>query len=115
MNSETHSRLTGVANELILGNLQALSDKGCAIRVRIPLIAGMNDDDHNIKATGAFIAGCKGVQGIDILPYHPSATAKYRKLGRSYPGAALAAPNREHTARVVELLRKYHLDVNIGG
>lgn len=115
MDSTIHERFTGVANELILSNLRALSDNGHAIRVRIPLIGGVNDDEKNIRATGAFVAGCKGVQGIDILPYHPSATAKYRKLGQLYKGAALAAPTKAHIAEIADALRKYIVDVNIGG
>jgi pyruvate-formate lyase-activating enzyme len=55
------------------------------------------------------------VQGIDVLPYHPSATAKYRKLGRAYPGRELTAPSREHLAMVLELLNEYIKDVQIGG
>lgn len=115
LDSHRHQQLTGVANDLILTNLKALSDNGHAIRVRLPLIGGVNDDTENIKATGAFVAGCKGVQGIDVLPYHPSATAKYRKLGRVYPGGALTAPSREHLAMVLELLNEYITDISIGG
>ncbi len=115
LDSHRHQQLTGVANELILANLKALSDNGHAIRVRIPLIGGVNDDIENIRATGAFVAGCQGVQGIDVLPYHPSATAKYRKLGRPYPGRALTAPSRERLAMVLQLLNEYITDVHIGG
>lgn len=115
LDSHRHQQLTGVANDLILANLRTLSDNGHAIRVRIPLIGGVNDDAENIRATGAFVAGCKGVQGIDVLPYHPSATAKYRKLGQPYPGRALTAPSREHLAMVLQLLNEFIPDVHIGG
>jgi pyruvate formate lyase activating enzyme len=115
MDSTIHKRYTGVANELILNNLKTLGDSGQAIRVRIPLIGGINDDEQNIRATGAFVAGCKGVQGIDVLPYHSSATAKYRKLRQTYQGAAFAAPAKAHLESVVDLLKNYIIDVNIGG
>lgn len=115
MDSNRHKQLTGVTNELILANLAALSNNGHAVRVRIPLIGGVNDDAENIRATGAFVAGCKGVQGIDVLPYHPSATAKYRKLGRQYKGLALTVPSRDHLAGILQLLREYITDVHIGG
>ncbi len=115
MDSTIHKQFTGVSNDLILSNLKTLGDNGHAIRVRIPLILGVNDDKKNIHATGAFVARCKGVQGIDILPYHPSATAKYRKLGQMYKGAALTAPTKTHIDELAEILRKYVVDVNIGG
>ncbi len=66
-------------------------------------------------ATGAFVAGCKGIQGIDVLPYHPSATAKYRKLGQAYKGASLTVPSRAHITEVADILKEYVIDVNIGG
>lgn len=115
MDNEIHKRFTGVGNELILSNLKMLSDNGHAIRVRIPLIAGVNDDEKNIHASGAFIAGCQGVQSIDILPYHPSATAKYRKLNQIYQGASFNAPTKAHLDNLTEILKKYIVDVNIGG
>jgi pyruvate formate lyase activating enzyme len=115
MDSNIHKQYTGVANELILHNLKALAATGKPIRIRIPLIAGVNDDEKNIQATGAFAAGCSGVEGIDVLPYHPSATAKYRKLSRNYQGKFLTAPSAETVARVVETLKKYRNDIRIGG
>lgn len=115
MDSKIHEHYTGVANDLILHNLQALATTGKTIRIRIPLIAGVNSEEKNIRATGAFAAGCTGVEGIDVLPYHPSATAKYRKLDRNYPGRLLTAPDGETVARVVATLRKYLDDVRIGG
>lgn len=115
MDSILHEKYTGVSNNLILSNLRALSDEGHAIRVRIPLAAGVNDDEKNIRATGAFVASCKGVQGIDILPYHPSATAKYRKLGKTYKGASLTAPTKARISEIADILKNYVIDVNIGG
>lgn len=115
MNSARHRQLTGVANETILGNLKALSANDRTIRVRIPLIGDINDDEENIRATGIFAASCKGVEGIDILPFHPSATAKYRKLSIPYQGRNFAAPSTKKIAGVATLLKEYISDVRIGG
>ncbi|MDK9708139.1 MAG: glycyl-radical enzyme activating protein [Desulforhopalus sp.] len=115
MDSTIHKRLTGVANDLILANLKELYQAGHAVRVRLPLIQGINDGTENIAAMGAFVAACPGVQGIDILPYHPSATAKYRKLGRVYKGETFTAPDREHIDAIAYSLRNFTDDVSIGG
>jgi pyruvate formate lyase activating enzyme len=115
MDSKRHQQYTGVGNELILHNLQTLSSTGQAVRVRIPLIPGINDDEENIRASGSFIAGCTNVQGIDVLPYHPSATAKYKKLGREYKGQNYQPPSPKIINRTLELLREYVADVQIGG
>jgi pyruvate formate lyase activating enzyme len=115
MDNKRHLQYTGVANDLILRNLQTLSGSGQPVRVRLPLIPGVNDDEKNIRETGSFIAGCKGIQGIDVLPYHPSATAKYKKLGLEYKGKTFTAPTQEQVSRAVQLLMKYISDVGIGG
>ena len=115
MDKKQHQQYTGVANDLILHNLQILANTGKPVRVRIPLIAGINDDENNIRATGAFVAQCKNVQGIDILPYHPSATAKYKKLGLEYKGMQFTAPSQAQLSNTLELLKNYLSDVRIGG
>lgn len=114
MDGERHLLYTGVANDLILANLKALACEK-PVRIRIPLIAGVNSDEENIRATGAFAAGCRRVEGIDVLPYHPSATAKYRKLNKIYQGNLFSAPSGETLARIVEILKQYSDDVRIGG
>ncbi len=115
MDTARHRRYTGVTNELILHNLQQLSAGGHPVRVRLPLIPGVNDDRNNIHATGAFVAKCKSVEGIDVLPYHPSATAKYKKLGRQYKGTQFTTPTQEQLNNTVALLKQYLSDVRIGG
>ncbi len=115
MDNKLHQKYTGVSNDLILYNLKKLSETGQPIRVRIPLIPGINDDEKNIRATGLFIAKCKGIQGIDILPYHPAATAKYRKLGLEYQGKKFTVPSQEQRANTLKILKKYISDVQIGG
>ncbi len=115
MDNRQHQFYTGVANDLILHNLQTVTKSGQQVRVRLPLIAGVNDDEKNIRATGSFIAQCKGITGIDVLPYHPSATAKYRKLGLQYKGKNFTAPPQEQVIRIVQLLKNYTSDVRIGG
>jgi pyruvate formate lyase activating enzyme len=115
MDSRRHQQYTGIGNDLILHNLQALSSNRQAVRVRIPLIPGINDDEKNIRASGSFIAKCTNVQGIDVLPYHPSATAKYKKLGREYKGQNYLPPSQSQITNTVELLREYIANVQIGG
>lgn len=114
MDSKRHEHYTGVGNDLILRNLTALAATGKPIRIRIPLIEGVNTDDENIHATGTLAEGLR-VEGIDILPYHPSATAKYRKLNKTYQGKLFTAPAGETLSRIVEILQQYSDDIRIGG
>jgi len=115
MDDAQHRHYTGVSNELILHNLRLLASGGRQVRVRLPLIPSVNDDEKNVRATGAFVAGCKGIQGIDVLPYHPSATAKYKKLGMKYKGDDFKVPSTELTSKIQAILQQYISDVRIGG
>ena len=115
MDSGKHQFYTGVPNELILHNLKALSAAGHQINARIPLIPDVNDDEVNIRATGFFLSTCPAVQSVDVLPYHPCAKAKYKKLGFDYQGKKMLVPRNEQINNVVSLLSEFGLNVRIGG
>ena len=115
MDSALHRQYTGVANELILSNLQQLATTGVEYRIRIPLLAGINDGEENIRATAEFAAALPGLQGIDVLPYHHMATAKYAKLQTGYRGERRHCPGKEDIARVREILEHFGHTVRIGG
>lgn len=115
MDSRIHREYTGVDNALILENLAALCHAGHRLRVRIPLVAGINDDEANIRATGEFLATLPGIEGIDILLYHSIGKSKYQKLEREYPGANLTAPDQKHIHTLIEIIRNTGHDVRIGG
>lgn len=110
-----HKEYTGVPNELILTNLQMLAKSGAAFRIRIPLLSGINDDEGNIRATGAFAASLPGLQGIDLLPYHHFATSKYTKLGAGYRGEPRHCPGPDDISRVRKILEHFGHRVSIGG
>lgn len=115
MDSEKHRFYTGVPNELILHNLRSLSAAGHTVNARIPLIFGVNDDEINIRATALFLAACETVQSVDILPYHSSAEAKYKKLGLEYRGTKMHAPKDKQLDGIVKLIGEHGLNVRIGG
>ncbi len=115
MDNSEHQRYTGVGNELILHNLAVLASSGAAIRIRIPLLAGVNDGPDNIAATAEFLADCRGVQGVDLLPFHSSAKAKYRKLNQNFPAGEMSAPPRERLDAIAASLRPVVSDLTIGG
>lgn len=115
MDSDLHRRHTGVANDLILANLTMLATTGIPIRIRIPLLAGINDDADNIRATAAFAAGLDSIEAIDLLPYHHIATGKYRKLAIAYSGLPSHVPSPESLKRACAILKSFGHEVSIGG
>jgi pyruvate formate lyase activating enzyme len=115
MDSEKHYRYTGVSNDKILANLKQLSLQGARIIIRLPVVPGINADEENIDRTGALAASLPGVIGINILPYHCAAEAKYTNLGLKNKASDLQHPSEDVIASVARHLESYHLDVKIGG
>jgi pyruvate formate lyase activating enzyme len=115
MNSDKHRHFTGVPNELILENITAIAERGNKVRMRIPLIDGVNNDDDNIIKSGEFITALAGVDSVDLLPYHGAAAAKYRKLDLNYKGSGFAPISEESIAHCAMLLTKMGLKVQVGG
>ena len=115
MDPEKHFRYTGVSNDKILNNLKQLSHRGARIIIRLPVVPGINADEENIDRTGALAASLPGVIGINILPYHRAADAKYRNLGLKNKAPDLQRPSEDVSASVARHLERYHLEVKIGG
>jgi pyruvate formate lyase activating enzyme len=114
MDSDRHRRFTGAPNERILGNLALLAAEGRPVIVRLPLIPGVNDDEGNIRATGAFVASL-GLGRVDLLPYHRAGTAKYERLARPYALAGVDPPAPEDVTQAIRWLEAHGLQARPGG
>lgn len=87
IDSDRHYELTGVRNERILENLEHLIKEGYHVKVRMPLMKGLNSDLETIRRTVDFLMPYKNYdnfQGIDILPYHKLGINKYKQLDLTY-------------------------------
>ena len=115
MDDEKHRQFTGVSNRLILENLQKLTEASANVRVRIPIIPSVNDDEENIRATGEFIASLKTIQDVDLLPYHNIATDKYHRMAHEYALDKIKTPSDERMQELAEVFRKKGFRVTIGG
>lgn len=115
MDDARHLKSTGVSNELILGNLHRLSTLGHDIILRVPVIPGINDDDENIRQTGAFAATLSYLNRLDVLPYHRAGTEKYHRLNKVYELPEARPPSDERMAKIVRILRGFGLQIKIGG
>jgi pyruvate formate lyase activating enzyme len=114
MDDERHRALTGVGNERIHENIVRTVALGKPTVIRIPVVAGCNNDEENIRATGAFIRD--KLQGnilqLQLLPYRKMGIEKYAGLNQAYPmGDDFVPPGRgAWEANILELtgiLREY--------
>lgn len=109
---QAHAVLTGRDNRLILDNLRRLGQTGARVILRVPVIAGKNDDPGNLLAIAA-LAREVGAARIELLPYHKLGVQKYQMLGIPYRGAALTAPESDVLAQRAAEMRKTFPSVEI--
>ncbi len=112
INDQTHKKVTGVSNMLILENLRVLSQMGKKVIVRYPLIPGMNDREEDIRELGAFISSVN-VEEISILPYHKGGMEKARRLGKQI--LVVNPSSAETVNKTKDKLKRYGPKVEIGG
>ena len=110
MDSQKHREKTGIGNERILSNIEALvrnSWKGRLV-LRMPVIEGYNDTLENAEATIAFMKRL-GLFEINLLPFLRLGTSKWEQLGMEYPYAEYSPTEDE----VMERLQDFYLDHRI--
>ena len=113
MDGEKHLRWTGVRNDLILDNLTMLAESGNAIRVRIPILPGVNDDSENLDALTRYLAPL-GVRNIDLLPYHELGNSKYHRLNLAAGMEDIAPPTAAEMETIAARLSRDGFHVRIG-
>ena len=116
IDSEQHAELTGVRNEKILENLKRILNEGHNVKIRMPILKGLNDSDDILQKTMEFLTPFKDLQnfkGIDILPYHKLGINKYTQLDMEYPIKSDLSFSEEDLNHIESLLKKYDIEVNV--
>jgi len=115
MDPVLHRKYTGVSNEIILENLEWLTENRYETVVRIPVIPGVNDTEENIQGVGRFLSGLSIKPDVDLLAYHASATEKYRRFEMPYRLQDIAPPHEGHMRDISDRLEMFGLNVSTGG
>lgn len=110
MDSDIHKELTGVSNELILRNLEAIfTQTKVPTIIRVPVIPGANDSNENLEATARFTKKI-GAKEVNIMAYHRLGTGKYAGLGREYPfGMDVITPSEARMKEVKGIFEAHGL------
>lgn len=116
IDSERHYELTGVRNERILDNLTELIQRGFNVKVRMPLVKGLNDSEDTIRRTLEFLQPFKSYKnflGIDLLPYHKLGINKYKQLDMLYTITEDLSFKEEELDKIEEYILGYDLLVEV--
>jgi pyruvate formate lyase activating enzyme len=104
-----HRRWTGASNRSILENARHLS--AYKVQVRVPLIPGITDTEENLHDIYSLMRQA-GLPHVALLPYNPSAGAKYEWLDRPY-GLQGEPQDPAYLEHLADLGRTYGLEVAI--
>lgn len=116
MDDALHRKYTGVSNKKILENLIFLAGESAQIRIRFPLVPGINDAPGHLEAMAAFLENLpRPVSGIDILPYHALAGHKYEKFGMENRAGGIPEPSEEDAEQVRIFFEKAGFETGVGG
>lgn len=116
MDPERHHQLTGVRNELILENLKWLLENRYNVKIRVPLLKGVNDGEGDLEAMMRFLAPYRdhrNCKGVDLLPYHKLGVNKYAQLDMKYPLHGDPALSEADLARVEGFIERYDFPVTV--
>ncbi|MBV1817059.1 glycyl-radical enzyme activating protein [Anaerosalibacter bizertensis] len=115
IDDEKHKKYIGVSNKLILENLKKLSSLGKRIFVRMPIIAGINDDNDHIDESIKFIKTLNNIEQVNLIPYHSMGMDKYKRLNMDYKLSGMEKPADEKMEELKEKFEKEGIKVKIGG
>lgn len=112
---EQHLRLTGAPLAPILANLAAAADTGVVMWLRVPVIAGVNDDDATMAAVARLAANTPGVRRISLLPHHRMGAGKLSRLGGNGGAREFRSPTPERLGALSALVAAGGVETTVGG
>lgn len=115
LDDKIHMKYTGVSNKMILSNLKIALKGQARVVLRIPLVTGFNDTAPDQEQLLSYLGGLKNLDQIDILPYHPFGTQKYKRFHKINRQNGFGTPTRELINSLEKRLTNAGYAVNIGG
>ena len=115
MDDDTHRKLTGVSNRLILDNLRFVSGNNIPVYLKVPVIPGYNDSEENLRAVCNFARDLPSLVEINLLPLHHLGKARYAALGLEYPIDGIPFIKDDVLTEMKRLVESYGLKCSIIG
>jgi len=106
---ELAKQRVGVSLPLLKENLRLAAKNQPDLRIRIPVVTGLNDTPERQRELADFCRELKSLRPdgtllVELLRQHHLATPKYRALGRPDPTENVEPPSRETMQKFAEIL-----------
>jgi pyruvate formate lyase activating enzyme len=111
--AESHLKLSGQDNEPVLKNILFREKAGKPFWIRYVLVPGWSDNREHLRQAAAFLAPCRHLERLEILPYHNLGVHKYKELGRRYRLSGVRPPSRAELEIALKIFRDAGLPVFI--
>ncbi|MBO1308784.1 glycyl-radical enzyme activating protein [Enterococcus sp. 669A] len=105
---ELHKKWTGLSNQRILENIRRflIDYPNCEVRIRIPVIPGINMEMTELLMTACFVADLDRFVPLELLPYHRYGMHSYETLGWEYPLGDTPSPTHEEMFGLADQLAR---------
>lgn len=112
MDDTTHREWVGSDLQQIHANIEQLKQRSVKALVRMPLLAGVNDDDQQIDAAIELLQGWPNLLGVELLGYHDLGVDK----AKAYQGSIAtqeryAPPSKERLHQISTRFRERGINV----
>jgi pyruvate formate lyase activating enzyme len=110
---ETHKRLIGAGNDLILENYKRLIEHEVGVWVRTPIIEGATDSEKNIAGIGNFIAECAAgrysrlPEKWELCAFNNLCRDKYVRLDRQWAYRDTGLTDKTHIEKLTAVAARY--------
>lgn len=100
---EESIKYTGISSKPVIDNFKYLAQNGSQIKVRMPLIPGINDQHEHLQLVAEALKE-NGINELELIPYHNFGRNKYRGLNKDYLLQELEPPSKKQMAAAREVL-----------
>jgi pyruvate formate lyase activating enzyme len=113
VDADKHKLFTGVDNKPILANLARAASGEIPLKVRIPVVPGLNDGPGDAAQFATCLTELR-LRDVELLPYHNAGSEKYHRLGWNYRLPDTPGSTPEDLARLAAPLTAAGLHVETG-
>ncbi|MBQ7378067.1 MAG: radical SAM protein [Clostridia bacterium] len=101
-----YANMIGGDADLVYANLCRLIGSGARVRVRIPLIPGVNTCAEScVRMCEQLLAA--GVEQVDLLPFHRMGLGKYEAMGMQYAFGDVQPLSKSEIDKIADIYRQY--------